>query len=80
MTLFEEALNNKDLNVVCLIAPVTRHSIGSVFDLDNSVDYSHNLVKVLKKLGAKKVYDINWGADSTTWIDTDELIKMREKG
>ena len=46
--------------------------------MDNSVDYSYNLVAILKSLGVKKVYDINWGADSTTWIDTNELLKMRE--
>lgn len=70
-------MKNKNLNIICLIAPVARHSIGSYFDLDSSIDYSSSLIKVLKKLGVYKVYDINWGADSTTCIDTNELIKMK---
>lgn len=69
----EEAL--KKGNVVFQFAPAIRSSIGEEFGLPYGLITTGKLVAALRKLGAKKVFDVSFSADITTIEEGGELIE-----
>ncbi|MDD3969605.1 MAG: [FeFe] hydrogenase, group A [Candidatus Pacebacteria bacterium] len=69
----EEAL--KKGNVVFQFAPAIRSSIGEEFNLPHGSITTGKLVAALRKLGAKKVFDVSFSADITTIEEGGELIE-----
>ncbi|MCF7794780.1 [FeFe] hydrogenase, group A [Patescibacteria group bacterium] len=72
----ETALKNKneDELIVAQIAPSVRVSIGEEFGLKPGTLVTGKLVTALKKLGFDAVIDVNFGADTTTMVEAQELI------
>jgi NADH dehydrogenase/NADH:ubiquinone oxidoreductase subunit G len=72
----ETALENKkkDEIIVAQIAPSLRVSIGEEFGLKPGTVVTGKLVTALKKLGFDAVIDVNFGADTTTIVEAQELI------
>ncbi len=72
----ELALKNKtkDEILVAQIAPSVRVSIGEEFGLKPGTLVTGKLVTALKKLGFDAVIDVNFGADTTTIVEAQELI------
>jgi NADH-quinone oxidoreductase subunit G len=66
--------------IIGLVAPATRFAIGEPFGFPG-VNSSSGLISILKsKFGFSKVYDVNFGADETTLIDTEELLHAMKEG
>lgn len=62
--------------LIGLVAPATRFAIGELFQQKPERNNSGALIHILKsKLGFSKVFDINFGADETTIVDTNELLE-----
>lgn len=66
---------------VALIAPSTRVAFGDVFGLPIGTNTIYSLIRMLKQyLGFDYVFDVNFGADETTVIDTQELLHFKHEG
>jgi len=79
---FEEVSSIKEVekvllkgNVIFQFAPAIRSSIGEEFGLPYGSITTGKLVTALKKLGAKKVFDVSFSADITTIEEGWELIE-----
>ena len=71
----EHLLENKGNKIlVAQIAPSVRVSIGEEFDQQPGKIVTGQLVASIKKLGFDYVFDINTGADFTTYEEARELI------
>lgn len=70
-----KVLENKDLEVYCQIAPSVRVSLAEAFGKDIGTFDEGKMVSALKKLGFKKVFDINLGADFTVVEESKELLE-----
>ncbi|MDD4358864.1 MAG: [FeFe] hydrogenase, group A [Candidatus Pacebacteria bacterium] len=73
----EEIRNNK--YVVFEFAPSIRTSIGEEFDMAYGTVVIEKMIAGIKKLGAKKVFDVSLGADLVTIEEANELIERLEK-
>jgi NADP-reducing hydrogenase subunit HndD len=73
-----EALNNKDLHVVVGTAPAVRVAIGEEFGLPMGTNAKGKMVASLRKLGFKKVFDVDFSADLTIMEEVNELIERIE--
>jgi len=71
----EKILQDKKKIVVAQFAPSVRVSIGEEFGLAPGVNCEGQTISALKALGFKAVFDTNFGADLTTMVEVDELIK-----
>ncbi len=69
-----KALNNKDLYVVVATAPSVRVTLGEEFGLPIGTNVKGKMVTSLRRLGFKKVFDVNFGADLTIMEEVNELI------
>lgn len=69
-----EALENKDKTVVFITSPATRVSLGEMFDLPAGEFVAGKMVSALKRLGARYVFDVTFGADLTIMEEASELI------
>lgn len=69
-----QALNNKDLYVVVATAPSVRVTLGEEFDLPVGTNVKGKMVSALRKLGFKKVFDVDFAADLTIMEEVNELI------
>ena len=83
---FEEVSSIKEVenvlkkrNVIFQFAPAIRSSIGEEFGLPYGSITTGKLVTALKKLGAKKVFDVSFSADITTIEEGRELIERLSK-
>ena len=61
------------------IAPAARVSISEEFGMDPGTVSTGKLIAGLKKIGAKKVYDVAVGADFTTRLEAEEFLEKREQ-
>ena len=61
--------------LIAQIAPSVRVSIGEEFGLKPGTLVTGKLVSALKKLGFDAVIDVNFGADTTTIVEANELIE-----
>ena len=70
----KELLNTNKITIV-QCAPSVRTSIGELFNLEHSILMEKKLNTAFRKLGFKKVFDVNFGADITTMAEGEELIE-----
>ncbi len=68
------ALNDKTKFTVVQIAPAVRATLGEEYNLPLGTDVTGQLVTGLRRLGFKKVFDTNFGADLTIIEEATELI------
>jgi NADP-reducing hydrogenase subunit HndD len=71
-------LNNKDLHVVVGTAPAVRVALGEEFGLPMGTNVKGKMVASLRKLGFKKVFDVDFSADLTIMEEVNELIERIE--
>ena len=76
----EEAMKDKKKYIVALVAPSIRVSIGEEFGLEPGCCVTEKLVGAIKKLGFKKVFDVDLGADFTTVVEAEELLERVKSG
>lgn len=65
--------------VVFQFAPSIRTSIGEDFDMDQGSIVIEKMIAGIKKIGAKKVFDVSIGADLVTIEEANELIERLHK-
>jgi iron-only hydrogenase group A len=68
------ALNSKNKYTVVQVAPAVRATIGEEYNIPVGTDVTGKLVTALRRLGFKKVFDTNFGADLTIMEEAEELI------
>jgi iron-only hydrogenase group A len=56
------------------VAPAVRATIGEEYNIPIGTDVTGKLVTALRRLGFKKVFDTNFGADLTIMEEAEELI------
>ncbi len=71
----EDLLQNKNKIIVAQFAPSIRVSIGEEFGLPYGKIVTGQIVSGLKELGFDHVFDVNFGADTTTMVEAEELIE-----
>ncbi|MFH1456614.1 MAG: [FeFe] hydrogenase, group A [Patescibacteria group bacterium] len=78
----EKLLSNKDKNKVLIaqIAPSIRVSIGEEFGQEPGKIVTGQLAASMRKLGFDYAFDVNMGADLTTYEEARELIHWLESG
>jgi iron-only hydrogenase group A len=74
------ALNSKNKYTVVQIAPAVRATIGEEYDMPPGVDVTGKLVTGLRRLGFKKVFDTNFGADLTIMEEAEEFLTRFSNG
>ena len=76
----EKALKDKDKIVIAQMAPSVRASIGEEFGLSPGTNMEGQMYTALRKLGFDKIFDVNMGADITTYVEATELVERIKKG
>ncbi len=74
--LFNSALKNKSLKVICFTAPSVRVGLGDEFGFKLGENVQGKMISALKKLGADKVFDMNLAADFTI---TEEAFELKNR-
>ncbi|KAB2909537.1 MAG: 2Fe-2S iron-sulfur cluster binding domain-containing protein [Ignavibacteriaceae bacterium] len=74
MKIVSNALENKNKYVIAQIAPAVRATLGEEFHMPPGTDVTGKLVSGLRRLGFKRVFDTNFGADLTILEEANELI------
>lgn len=75
-----EALRDPSIVTIVQSAPSIRTSIGEGFGMEPGTDLSGQLFTAYRELGFDKVFDVNMGADITTMVEAEELVKrLRHK-
>lgn len=69
----EKLLSDKSKILIAQCAPSIRASIGEEFNLPYGQIVTGQMVAALKKLGFDKIFDINLGADFTSFEEAKEL-------
>ena len=76
----EDLLKNKKGKIlIAQMAPSVRASIGEEFGLSPGKNLEGEMITALRKLGFDYVFDVNMGADITTYVEAMELAE-RIKG
>lgn len=78
LRLFESALNNKNIKVICYTAPSVRVALGDEFGFKPGENVQGKMISALKTLGVDQVFDMNLGADFTIIEEANEFIKRLE--
>ena len=68
-------LVNSNKTLVFITSPAVRVAIGEEFDMELGTNNEKKLVSVLRKLGAKYVFDTTFGADLTIMEEANELVE-----
>lgn len=76
----EKALKDKNKIVIAQMAPSVRASIGEEFGLPPGENMEGQMYTALRKLGFDKIFDVNMGADITTYVEAMELAERIKKG
>ena len=66
--------------VVVQTAPAVRAALGEEFDMHIGTPVTGKMVAALKRLGFKKVFDTNFGADLTIMEEATELLTRVKEG
>lgn len=74
------ALKNKNKYTIVQVAPAVRATLGEEYNLPLGTDVTGQLVTGLRRLGFKKVFDTNFGADLTIMEEASELINRVKNG
>lgn len=80
---FEEVMTpikDPGQTVVVQFAPAVRAAIGEAFDAPRDLDWEGKLIAGLRKLGVNYVFDVNVGADFTTFEESDECVECVKEG
>ena len=72
-------LNDKDLYTVVQIAPAVRVAIGEEFGYDFGENLTGKTYAALRRMGFKKVFDTNFGADLTIIEEASEFVERFTK-
>ncbi len=76
LTPVEKLLKNKKGKIlIAQMAPSVRASIGEEFGLPPGKNLEGEMVTALRKLGFDYVFDVNMGADITTYVEAAELAE-----
>ncbi len=76
----EKLLKNKKGKIlIAQMAPSVRASIGEEFGLAPGTNMEKQMYTALKKLGFDYVFDVNMGADITTYVEAMELVERIKK-
>lgn len=68
------ALQDKNKYTVVQVAPAVRTTLGEEYNFPLGTDVTGQLVTALRRLGFRKVFDTNFGADLTIIEEAQELI------
>jgi NADH-quinone oxidoreductase subunit G len=74
------ALNDPSKFVVVQIAPATRVAIGEIFGMEPGTIATGQMISGLRRLGFKRVFDTNFGADLTVMEEANEFIERFNNG
>ena len=74
------AINDPTKHVVMMTAPAVRASLGEEFGGEIGVNVEGKMVAAIRRLGADKVFDIDFGADVTIVEEATELIGRIQNG
>lgn len=74
------AINDENKIVIAQIAPSLRVSLGESFGKNPEENLEGQMVAALKKLGFDFVFDVNLGADFTTYEEAYDLKERIENG
>lgn len=75
-----EAIHNPNKHVVMQVAPAVRAAIGEEFGLPIGTRATGKMFAAMRRLGADKIYDTNFGADLTIIEEGTELIGRINNG
>jgi len=75
-----DAINDPSKHVVMQVAPAVRAAIGEEFGLPIGTRATGKMFAAMKRLGADKVFDTNWGADLTIMEEGTELLNRIQNG
>lgn len=75
-----DALKDPDMYVVFQPAPAVRIAIGEEFGFPIGTATTGKLVAAMRRLGADKVFDVDFGADLTIMEEGTELINRIKNG
>jgi len=76
----EADLEDPEKIVIAQMAPSIRCSIGEAFGELPGKDMTGECYTALRLLGFDKVFDVNFGADLTTWAEAHELVERISQG
>ena len=77
----EEVIKDPDKITIVQMAPSTRASIGEAFGQPPGTNVEGKMYTALRQLGFDHIFDINMGADITTYTEAMELAeRIQEKG
>lgn len=74
------ALADPDKYVVVQTAPAVRATLGECFGLPVGTNVEGKMVAALRRLGFKKVFDTDFGADLTIVEEANELVERMKNG
>ncbi|MBU0646643.1 [FeFe] hydrogenase, group A [Patescibacteria group bacterium] len=74
------ALKDKSKIVIAQCAPSVRCSIGEEFGVKPGTNLMGEINTALRQLGFDRVFDVNMGADITTWVEAKELVERIKNG
>lgn len=74
-----DMLNNPDLVTIVQIAPAVRVAIGEEFGYNFGENLTGKTYAALRRLGFKKVFDTNFGADLTIIEEATEFVRRFTK-
>ncbi len=75
-----DAIHNPAKHVVMQVAPAVRAAIGEEFGLPIGTRATGKMFAAMRRLGADKIYDTNFGADLTIIEEGNELISRIKDG
>ena len=75
-----EAIQNPNKHVVIQVAPAVRAAIGEEFGLPIGTRTTGKMFAAMRRLGADKIYDTNFGADLTIIEEGHELLSRISNG
>jgi iron-only hydrogenase group A len=75
-----EAIQNPNKHVVMQVAPAVRAAIGEEFGLPIGTRATGKMFAAMRRLGADKIYDTNFGADLTIIEEGHELLGRLSNG
>lgn len=71
----EKAIKDKNKITIVQCAPSIRCSVGEEFGLEPGTNLTGEIYTALRKLGFDKIFDVNMGADITTYVEATELAE-----
>lgn len=70
-----DMLNDKDIYTIVQIAPAVRVAIGEEFGFDFGENLTGKTYAALRRMGFKRIFDTNFGADLTIIEEANEFVR-----